>query len=207
MKTRDFENGFYQKSRQTVLGFHGCDRSIAEEILKSQEKHLRPSENTYDWLGSGIYFWLNDPMRAYEWACETQKRNPAKVQEPYVIGAIINLGNCLDLCERHSISSLQKAYFDLEIAFEEMDIDMYKILKNKQPDSGGFNLIRPLDCAVINHLHEMSDETGVSYDSVYGYFQEGSDAYEGAGIKEKSHIQICVRNTDCIKGYFLPRIQ
>ena len=39
------------------------------------------------------------------------------------------------------------------------------------------------------------------------YFQEGKDAFEGSGIKEKSHIQICVRNTDCIKGYFLPRIK
>jgi len=27
----------------------------------------------------------------------------------------------------------------------------------------------------------------------------------GAGFKEKNHIQICVRNRNCIKGYFLPR--
>ena len=27
----------------------------------------------------------------------------------------------------------------------------------------------------------------------------------GAGFKERNHIQISVRNPNCIKGYFLPR--
>ena len=51
----------------------------------------------------------------------------------------------------------------------------------------------------------MMKEKGQMFDTVYGYFQEGQDAFEGAGIKEKSHIQICVHNPNCIKGYFLPR--
>lgn len=79
--------------------------------------------------------------------------------------------------------------------------------ENKLPDEGGFNLFRPLDCAIVNHAVEMVKREGFDYDTVYGYFQEGADAYEGAGIKEKSHIQICVRNPNCIKGYFLPRIK
>ena len=52
---------------------------------------------------------------------------------------------------------------------------------------------------------DMVEEKGISFDTVCGYFQEGNDAYLGSGIREKSHIQVCVRNTDCIKGYFLPR--
>jgi len=206
MTTNYFDTSYYQKSAQTVLGFHGCDRSVAEEILNSQELHLKPSKNTYDWLGMGIYFWLNDPLRAYEWACEAQKRNPDKIKEPYVIGAVIDLEECLNLCERKAITLLQKAYKDLEMEFDELEIDGFKKLENKMPDKGGFNLIRPLDCAVISRLHELAEEKGVKYDTICGYFQEGADAYKGAGIKEKSHIQICVRNVDCIKGYFLPRI-
>lgn len=33
-------------------------------------------------------------------------------------------------------------------------------------------------------------------------FTEGKPLYPGAGFHEKSHIQICVRNPNCIKGYF-----
>ena len=30
--------------------------------------NLNSSENDYDWLGSGIYFWEEGPKRALEWA-------------------------------------------------------------------------------------------------------------------------------------------
>jgi len=32
--------------------------------------NFKPSEKPYDWLGSGIYFWENDPIHAYEFALE-----------------------------------------------------------------------------------------------------------------------------------------
>lgn len=37
------------------------------------------------------------------------------------------------------------------------------------------------------------------------FFSEGERIYPGAGIREKTHVQICVRNPNCIKGYFSPR--
>lgn len=43
------------------------------------------------------------------------------------------------------------------------------------------------------------------FDSTRGVFTEGGAAYKGAGIFEKSHIQICIRNFNNIKGFFLPR--
>ena len=43
------------------------------------------------------------------------------------------------------------------------------------------------------------------YDSVRGVFWEGHEIYPNAGFSEKNHIQICVCNPNCIKGYFLPR--
>ena len=36
-------------------------------------------------------------------------------------------------------------------------------------------------------------------------FWEGHSLYPNAGFAEKNHIQICVCNPNCIKGYFLPR--
>ena len=44
-----------------------------------------------------------------------------------------------------------------------------------------------------------------AFDSIRGVFFEGDELYPGAGFKEKDHIQICIRNPNCIKGYFLPR--
>lgn len=66
---------------------------------------------------------------------------------------------------------------------------------------------RRLDCLVFNLLHLTRQDDGVPpYDTVRGLFWEGDEIYPGAGIREANHIQICVRNTDCILGYFRPII-
>ena len=63
-----------------------------------------------------------------------------------------------------------------------------------------------LDCAVIETVHTIMGEAGEEiYDSVKGVFFEGAEIYPGAGFREKDHIQICIKNPNCIKGYFLPR--
>lgn len=80
MKTERYRTGPYQKTTQMVLGFHGCDEEVGLKILNSGTEHLTPSKNTYDWLGEGVYFWLNDPQRAYEWAVEASVRSPKKVK-------------------------------------------------------------------------------------------------------------------------------
>lgn len=36
-----------------VIGFHGCDLSVADKIITGKDE-LRPSKNSYDWLGHGI---------------------------------------------------------------------------------------------------------------------------------------------------------
>ena len=106
----DYSVELYQKIPQIVLGFHGCDKSVALDVLNSNDKQLKASTNKYDWLGEGVYFWLNDPQRGYEWAVQTHERDPKKISEPYVLGAVIDLGNCLNFCERNSVLLLQKAY-------------------------------------------------------------------------------------------------
>lgn len=39
-------------------------------------------------------------------------------------------------------------------------------------------------------------------DTVKGVFTEGTPLYEGSGFREKTHIQIVVRDSQCIKGLF-----
>ena len=65
---------------------------------------------------------------------------------------------------------------------------------------------RNLDCAVIETIHQfMRDKDKPEFDSVRGVFFEGKDLYENAGFKRNNHIQIAIRNPNCIKGYFIPR--
>ena len=71
------------------------------------------------------------------------------------------------------------------------------------PDKGG----RKLDCLVIKTLHQMRTDQGQGqYDSVRGPFLEGKRIYATSGFRTHTHIQICVRNTACIKGYFRPMV-
>lgn len=72
-------------------------------------------------------------------------------------------------------------------------------------------LLRRLDCYVIEHLHERIEHrimsgipTVTPFDSVRGLFSEGKPLYENAGFKSKTHVKICVRNPNCIKGYSIP---
>ena len=98
------------RSSALVLGYHGCDREVGERIL-GEGGHLRPSENDYDWLGSGIYFWEDNPGRALEWAAfvrNNPKFSRARIRDLFVIGAVIDPGNCLDLLETDSIRIVEE---------------------------------------------------------------------------------------------------
>ena len=87
-----------------LLAYHGCEKKVGEAILAGDD-HVARSENVYDWLGHGAYFWENSPQRALAWAEFLKKHPPArdrKIREPFVIGAVIDLGNCLDLTDAAS---------------------------------------------------------------------------------------------------------
>lgn len=173
---------------------------MAEKLLAGEEE-FQPSENDYDWLGSGTYFWESNPVRGLEFAYELQKRRKGggstNIKEPYVIGAAIELGFCLDLMSSTGLKAVQSSFDELAAAFAAAK----KLLPVNE--LGQDLLLRKLDCAVINYLHGMRDRVSQpAFQSVRGVFVEGEAAYLGAGFKAKTHIQICVRDPKCIKGIF-----
>lgn len=188
-----------------VLGFHGCDKSVRDKIISGQES-LKVSENSFDWLGHGIYFWENNPSRALEYAGilkKYPKRSKSIITEEAVIGAIIDLGYCLNLLETDSIQILKQGYEILEQSFKNTKKEMPK---NKPAAGSKELLLRNLDCAVIQTVHAFNKENKKRpYDSVRGMFMEGEELYPNAGFRYSNHIQICVCNPNCIKGYFIPR--
>jgi hypothetical protein len=73
----------------------------------------------------------------------------------------------------------------------------------------GDKVKRFLDCAVMNHLFnsvlrtvQESDPKSLPYSTVRALFPEGSKLYPGAGFRDKTHIQICVREPEQILGVF-----
>ncbi len=197
MVSRSITNSLYDKLPNLVLGFHGCRKDVWEKVLHGHE-HLKKSENSYDWLGNGIYFWENSYERAADWA-ENRYGDDAAV-----IGAVISLGHCLNLTDYRSATILKIGY---DLLSEAKKASGQEMPINTNGRSKTDLLLRNLDCAVIEYIHFFSRKSmyGLTpYDSVRGVFTEGSSAYPGSGIPEKTHTQICIVNPNCIKGYFSP---
>jgi hypothetical protein len=196
------KKGLYANRPNLTIGFHGCDQSVVDKVIAGKET-LLASTNDYDWLGSGIYFWENNEERAMEWAVELSKRPGSSVKQPAVIGAIIDLGYCFDLTDTAYLKELKKSY---DFALEFSRISGIPLPVNKTLGNSTDLLLRKLDCYIIQTTHRINREANKrAYDSVRGVFWEGKPLYPNAGFAEKNHIQICICNPNCIKGYFLPR--
>jgi hypothetical protein len=177
-----------------VLGYHGCDRSVAEDLLKG--KPFLPSKNDHDWLGSGIYFWETNPQRGLDWAKYLKGRSH-KINIPEVVGAVIDLGYCLDMLSANGIAAVRAAHDNF--------IETSKKSKSQIPSNslGPDLLLRKLDCSVINFLHESLQQAKQPlFDSVRGVFIEGDRIYTNSGFYKRTHIQLCIRNPKAIKGVF-----
>ncbi len=183
-----------------VLGYHGCDREIGERVLAG-DTDLRPSTNDYDWLASGIYLWENDPERAMHWAKTVLKHGKisrSAIREPFVLGVIVEAGNCLNLMQAQSIRLVTEAYNALK---QVHDLAGRGLPKNSLIK--GELTLRRLDCAVIQYLHQRRQEAGLqAFDTIRAAFPEGHELYPGAGFQERTHIQLCVRRPHHIIGYF-----
>ncbi len=134
---------------------------VAEQLLAGEP--FTPSENDYDWLGHGIYFWEFGLDRAFRFAVEQQRRG--KVKTPAVIGAVLQLGNCFDLFDTRFTTALAAGYARWK--------DLIR--------AGGVDL--PVN-------------TG-----------QAPEYKLRSGFAAETHIQISVRNPDCIVGVFRPRLE
>ncbi len=190
-----------------VLGFHGTCKSVAEEVI-NRKSHLKFSKKAHEWLGHGVYFWENDQERALEYAKAKMLRKvlpgEIKIEHPIVIGAVLDLGFCLDLLNYNHNKLLETAHAVLEASF----ISTGNPMPQNRAIAGMEDLIdRQLDCSVIEELHkirELNSPENKSFQSVRAAFWEGKEIYPNAGFRAKNHIQICIRDMSCIKGYFYP---
>jgi hypothetical protein len=126
-----------------ILGYHGCDRRVGERLLSGAP--FKPSNNDYDWLGPGIYFWEASPLRGLEFAEEASQRRSSNISEPFVIGAVIELSLCLDFTTSTGLDSVRIAHQSL--------LEVNHAAALPLPANSKDELRRNLDCAVIRRLH------------------------------------------------------
>lgn len=203
----------YDNRPNLTIGFHGCDEAIRNGLVNNPDK-VRKSGETFDWLGHGFYVWENNYKRALKWAEDKKARG--KIKTPSVVGVIYQLEYCLDFTDSNFIDIVSDYYSLMKDDFSFIGKDLPQ---NRNLPKDEFNdlILRELDCAVIEYLHQKigeqikkdTSEKRYSelkpFDTVRGVFTEGGPAFEGAGIQTKNHIQICIRNLNCIKGFFIPR--
>jgi hypothetical protein len=181
----------HRLSTSFVLAYHGCDHDLGERVL-SGETSFKPSNNDYDWLGPGVYFWESNPQRALEFAREKGKRG--EIRKPFVVGAVVDMGLCLDLTTKDSIENLREAHRSLLMTIPK---------GGPLPANGPETWRRRLDCAVIRCLHQIRRDPGSEpIDTVRGIFTEGHPIYDGSAILEKTHVQLAVLNPECIRAVF-----
>ncbi len=181
---------------RTVIAYHGCDAETAERLLRGEP--FKKSQNDYDWLGEGIYFWEYGADRALQFAHDQQRRG--KVKAPAIVGAILQLGRCFDLMDSRFTDELPYAFEGLQ--------KLHEVQGTVVPENAGATpdkLLRRRDCAVMNfYLDWMEANRGKVHDTVRCGFVEGGPAFDGAGIYRRSHVQIAVRNPACVVGVFRP---
>jgi hypothetical protein len=172
-----------------ILGYHGTSQARAAAILSTG---FRASDNDYDWLGTGIYFFQDAPLRARQWATQQHPQDPA------VICSRIQLDNCIDLFDIGWQPLLKNVYN----SFVEQYRDTEQPLPKQNPER---SKAHRLDCAFFNFAIELiSQEQPI--DSIRAAFIEGERLFPSSAIFDLAHIQIAIRNPNLIIESHLSKI-
>jgi hypothetical protein len=171
-----------------VLGYHGCQRDFAEGVRAGRITlaQWQPSQNRYDWLGEGIYFWEGSRTRAEQWAVEQWG------EQADVLEVVIDLAQCLDLLDSTYHDAIRATYRNLRTVYKCQGWTL-PANRRKRHD---------LDCLVINKfvlfMERFEGQQGIRFQTVRGVFEEGRPLFPGSAIRAQSHIQIAVRDVQCL---------
>ena len=197
-------------------GYHGTTLSAARAILSKGA--FRPSEGDYHWLGPGVYFWQDAPLRAYEWA---RGRALKSGDEAAVIGAEIELSNILDLTDIGGIKLVKRAHAllrEVEAVGEgwippEQRMPRQRALALADADGNLHHIGGPVKGnAGFNQLdHKVMERVGLLIEEEHRYrlnsircaFLEGRMIYASSYIFDRNHVQIVVLEPTVIKRMWL----
>jgi len=171
-----------------LLCFHGTDLHIAQTIA-SGNFQLAPSMNEFEWLGAGVYFWIENLDMAKSWAI--MRYEAKKIGAPAVISAEIDCGNCLNINDPQRHPAMIRSFNNVVKICDDYKVP---VPINEKPIND-IPANRKLDCSVIDNLHAVRRlRSRPAFDTVRGMFEDGEPIFPGSAIRKKTHAQIAVRN-------------
>lgn len=191
-----------------VLGYHGCDVTVRDRLVKGSLSHLTPSANKYDWLGGGVYFFEGDAERALDFAqasCDHPKKHfTAKpIVKPSVVGAVLCVSRCWDMTTLKGRRMYAVALAELRAAQAALDRPM-PVNESTGADDHD-TLLRRLDCAVFNIGHQMWEQQHqAAIQLMRAAFYQGKRVTDTSEFRTGTHIQLALRDPTCVLGWFLP---
>jgi hypothetical protein len=195
------------KTGQLVFAYHGCDVTLRDDLVSGRVKALNPSANKYDWLGGGAYFFENDYQRALMFA-NAAKANPMKrftkqpIATPSVVGAVLQFDYILDMTTQDGIQEYRLAYNAMIDYLAKKGEPEPK--NSKADDDDEDVIVRRLDSDVFNFMHQIRSDTDLpKFQAVRSAFPQGQEVAPSSAFKMSSHIQIALREKDCVRAWFL----
>jgi hypothetical protein len=195
------------------IGYHGTTLAAAVRILMrvdTNEYWLR-SRNEYDWLGDGIYFFQDAPLRALLYA--EKKASSQAGEEPAIIAARFKLETCLDLLDVGATNYLRKIHEASSEADQPPLPSQRRISILHKPRenivvgrgrSTRITLARRhlLDRVIVNRtVMAVQQKFRRKVDAVRCAFVDGRPPYPTSWLYDLAHVQVCVRSVrKCLIG-------
>jgi hypothetical protein len=165
-----------------IRGYHGTSATQAAVIVRDG---FLASDNDYDCLGNGVYFFENGLIPAQAWATRVHPSEPA------VVEADIRLEDCMDLKDSLGwVPLLTRVHGELLRVSRQQG----RALPQQTSDA------HRLDRAVMEFTVAMLEREGMQIRAIRGVFAEGPPAFPGSFLSEGSHVQVAVRDTALISN-------
>jgi len=168
-----------------VLGYHGTSATRAQQIM---HEGFRISRNDWDWLGEGVYFWQDAPLRALEWARTWPGAKGGGGRA--VIRARLRLAGCMDLLDNDWNELLRQGAATFAEALAQ---DGRQTPSNNKP-YGCNRLDRAYFDFIVGRLRRGS----VLIRSIRTAVTEGAPVQSDSPICFDSHVQIAIRDPSLI---------
>lgn len=182
-----------------VRAFHGTTLSNARAIL-SGSSPFQPSANAHDWLGHGIYFFEESQTLALDWAVGKVGSLAAlgRTEEPAVIGADLQLDDCLDICSGDWGPALSLIHRRLSATLKTQHgpvtttaAGRHVVLADIQMPGSTWTF-NYTDCAVMDAIVRDQQKIGRKITSKRAAFADGSQLYPNSYLLSRTHVQIAV---------------
>lgn len=194
--------------RLLVNGFHGTTNVAADEIVANQV--FIHDERDWHWLGRGVYFWQDAPLRAWDWgiqkALDDQRRVPRNPPfSPAVVTVTLDITECVDLLDIERMGVIREAWniarsarlvqlprqigpheaLRPETSIERFTAWLMGIRRRRYGNNCS-------DFHVMNAAVRLLRDRRLPCQVVRAAFMEGSPVYPGSWFLDRSHVQVAV---------------